>query len=75
MDSTLESIARGQILSGLKELPESWVFKFKRMYSPHDLEANIESVVEKMAPELLDWALTQVESSLKKYRAQLVHGV
>ena len=74
MNPTVAQFTRRKIIEGIRQLPESWQFKFKQMYSHQDLDAPIETVVEKMAPERLDWALTQVENSLRKYRAKSVQG-
>ena len=66
MTATAEKFYRDQILKGLKQLTHEHCEVFKRMYSPQDLEAPIENVVEEMPTERLFWALQQVENTLKK---------
>ena len=68
MNNTVEQFTRDQILEGLKELPESWVFMFKRMYSHENLDAKIEDVVNSMPSDKLDWALSQVQNSIKRFK-------
>lgn len=67
MNSTIEKFTRQTIKDGLKRCTESQQFLFKRMYSPKNLELPIDEVVDKMPIEKLDWALTQIESTNKKY--------
>lgn len=51
---------------GLAQLPEDWQTMFKRMYSHGHLDADINDVVDSMPDDKLDWAMQQVEESLKK---------
>ena len=69
MNPTIEKFARQQILDGLKTLPDGWQGLFKRMYAHKTPHADIESVVSGIPAEKLDWALTQVENSIKKLGA------
>ena len=73
MNETIENFARTKILEGLLQLPEKSTKMFKLMYS---LDGNyksqneailvpIEDVVKNMSSEKLNWALSQVEASLK----------
>ena len=66
MNNTVSNFTRQQIKEGLKQLPDSWQTIFKRMYSHDNLDCDIETVVDNMPDEKLDWALSQVENSLKK---------
>jgi hypothetical protein len=66
MNQMLQDFAREWLKQSLAELPESNHMLFKRMYSHMDLEKPINAVVDAMAPEKLDWAMQQVENSLKK---------
>lgn len=66
MNKTVEDFMRNQIKNGLKQLPDSWKELFKRMYSHKDLSKDINKVVDDMPIEKLDWALSQVENSMKK---------
>ena len=40
---------------------------FKRMYAHGNLDADINSVVDSMPAEKLDWAMQQVYNTLRKY--------
>lgn len=74
MNSTLKAVAREKILEGLKELPEGWNIKFKLMYGSscagdrNMRDVPIEEVVDNIPEEKVDWALTQVENSVKKFK-------
>ena len=69
MNAQLQAFARHTIKEGLAQLPDVCVLLFKRMYSPGNLELPIEEVVDKMPEDRLDWAMQQVENSLKKQAA------
>lgn len=71
MNNSVEDFIRDSLKRGLKRLPEKWQLTFKRMYSHKDLEKDIEAVVDDMPTDKLDWALTQVENSLKKLEFDL----
>lgn len=77
MNGTLDKIARELILEGLDKLPKSWQVKFKLMYCSPKLQLqkridiDIREVVAKMDSDKLDWALSQVEASLKKQKNTL----
>jgi hypothetical protein len=74
MNPTLEAFARQQLIDGLGKLPNGWVRLFKLMYGRHEGERSIEeaaamdiaAVVAEMPADKLDWALSQVENSLRK---------
>ena len=66
MNDQLKNFAREQLKDGLKQLPENWQMTFRRMYSHKDLEKDICAVVDDIPEEKLDWAMQQVENSLKK---------
>ena len=73
MNSTLEIFAREKIKEGLGWLPVEWQRKFKLMYVPRNISIDtmdINDVVDKMPADKLDWALTQVENSIKKMVSQ-----
>lgn len=72
MNKTISRIIRQQIKDGLKQLPDSWQTKFKRMYSQNNLDWDIETVVDNMPNEKLDWALSQVENSLKRFITKII---
>ena len=66
MNKSLASFARERIKEGLKSLPRGEQEMFKRFYAQGHLELPINIVVENMPDVKLDWALTQVQNSLKK---------
>lgn len=66
MNKTLQDFARKELKAGLAKLPEGNVKMFKRMYSHENLELPIDEVVDNMNEERLDWALVQVQNSLKE---------
>ena len=66
MNKSISDFTRQQIKEGLKQLPYNWQMMFKRMYSHNNLDCDIVTVVDNMPDEKLDWALSQVENSLKK---------
>jgi len=66
MNAQLQAYARQTIKDGLAKLPEGHQLLFKRMYSPGKLDLPIDEVVDNMPEDRLDWAMQQVENSLKK---------
>jgi hypothetical protein len=78
MNDTLQKFARQQLKEGLARLPESSHIMFKRMYAgtgtgkqegmclPGDLDRDINEVVDAMPAERLDWAMQQIERSIKR---------
>ena len=70
MNKQLSEYARETIKAGLAKLPESNQLIFKRMYSPDDLGAEINSVVDSMPNDRLDHAVTQVQRTLDKGSAK-----
>jgi len=66
MNNQIQDFARSTLKDGLIKLPENWQRMFKRMYSPDDLSANIEDVVDMVPEDKLDWAMQQVQRSLDK---------
>jgi len=66
MNKGLEDYARKLIKEGLVQLPENWQIMFKRMYSHDNLDIDINTLVDNMPEDKLDWAMQQVEKSLRK---------
>lgn len=64
MDEILTEFARQNLKEGLAKCTSEQVMFFKRMYSHNNLDAEIESVVENMPSEKLDWAMQQVQKQL-----------
>lgn len=69
MNKQLQEFARNTLKEGLSKLPESNHAIFKRMYSPDNLKANIDSVIDAMPENKLDWAMQQVQRTLEKNNA------
>jgi len=65
MNDQLQKFARDMLKVGLAKLPEDHKLIFKKMYSPKNLEADINDVVDTMPAERLDWAMQQVERSIE----------
>jgi hypothetical protein len=66
MNHLIEQFARDWLKEHLPKLPESNHRTFRLMYSHKDLEKPLDAVVDGMPTDKLDWAMTQVENSLKK---------
>ena len=64
MNKILADFARQNIKEGLAKCTSKQVMFFKRMYSHENLEAEIESVVDGMSDEKLDWAMQQIQRQL-----------
>ena len=64
MNDTLVMFARLNLKDNLAKCSLGQQMFFKRMYSHKDLEAKIESVVDSMPDEKLDWAMQQVQRQL-----------
>jgi hypothetical protein len=74
MNDQLRQFARKNIKDGLSQLPDNWQQKFKMMYGRNNGERSLEDaiamsvndVVDEMADDKLDWAMTQIANSIKK---------
>lgn len=66
MNQQIQDFARSTLKAGLAKLSPANHLLFKRMYSPKNLEADINSVVDSMPVEKLDWAMQQVQRTLDK---------
>ena len=66
MNKTIEQFARQQIKQKLARCTFEQQKLFKRMYSPQNIDALLVDVCDNMPTEKLDWALTQIEHTLKK---------
>lgn len=69
MNQHLQNFARQWLKDALAKLPESNHMVFKRMYSHMDLDKPINDVVDAMPADKLDWAMQQVENSLRKQQS------
>ena len=67
MNEALQTYARQQLIDGLNQCTDGQVKLFKRMYAFKHLDWSIEDIVAAMPEEKLDWAMQQVERTLKKH--------
>lgn len=63
MNNKLSQFARDQLKQGLKNCTKREVLMFKRMYGKS--ESEIDKVVNNIPDEKLDWAMQQIEKTLK----------
>ena len=68
MNNQMQEFAKKTLKEGLAQLPDDWQMMFKRMYSHDNLDTPISDVVDNMPDDKLDWAMRQVENTLKKVR-------
>ena len=65
MNKTVVKFIREQIKKGLAQLTDKNRMLFNRMYSYDNLNKPVNEVVDNILEDKLNWALTQVENSLK----------
>jgi hypothetical protein len=68
MNSLIAKYARDKIKEGLLILSERHRMRFKRMYSARNLKRPIDDIIKNLPDEKLNWALTQVQNTLKGIR-------
>ena len=66
MNNQIQEFARNILKESLSQLPDGHQVKFKRMYSPENLDAPRSDVVDSMPEDKLDWAMQQVEYSIAR---------
>jgi hypothetical protein len=66
MNPELVSYAKEYIRINIKQLKDEHILIFKKMYSSHNLAANIDDVIDNMAIDKLNWAIHQITNSLLK---------
>lgn len=66
MNETVITFTRNKIKEGLGKLSEKHKLRFNQMYSFKNLDKDVNEVVDEMSEEKLDWALTQIENSMRK---------
>ena len=71
MNKQLQKFAREQLKLGLSKCSEKEQIVFKRMYAHDKMGMEINDVVDKMDESRLDWAMQQVESTLKKKQMEI----
>lgn len=62
----IDTFIRQQLKDLLARLSDDNITLFKRMYAHNDMELHIDSVVDKMPADKLDWAIEQCENTLRK---------
>ena len=65
-NETIKNIAKELLKKLLSECTDNQQLMFKRMYSHKNLELTINEAVEQMEDDKIDWAMTQVEQTIKK---------
>lgn len=66
MNKTVVRFMREQIKKGLDKLEDKHRLFFKRMYSQAIMSKSINDIIDNMPEQKLDWALTQIENTLKE---------
>lgn len=66
MNEELQQYARKCLKEKIITLSEAHQLLFKQMYSHNNLDLSIEEVIDNMNESKLDWAMKQVENTLKK---------
>jgi hypothetical protein len=65
-NETLQAAARTILKDLLAQCTEGQQLLFKRMYSPNNLALPINTAVDLMDPDKIDWAITQTERTVAK---------
>ena len=65
-NETLQTAARKILKDLLAQCTEGQQLLFKRMYSPNNLGLPINTAVDLMDPDKIDWAITQTERTVAK---------
>lgn len=69
MNDRLQAHARNLFKIDLLKYHKDQQHKFKLMYAKSancDLEATVETIIDNMPEDKLDWAMSQVENTLRK---------
>ena len=66
MNEELSTVARNFLKENLEKCTDGEIHVFKMMYSPVNPDLSIDKVVDQMADEKLDWAMSQVKNTMKK---------
>lgn len=65
MNTALQTFARTMLKTGLAECSKDQQEMFKRIYAD-DLDLHIDVVVDRMPENKLDWAMQQIENTIRK---------
>jgi len=66
MNSQLRNFARQTLKASFPRLPVAHISMFKRMYSHGNPDADINTVIDMLPDDRLDWAMQQVQQSIEK---------
>ncbi len=66
MNEQIQVFSRNWLKINLKKCSNKEQKLFKRMYSHEDIEKDIEKVIDDIKPESLEWAMAQVQRTLKQ---------
>lgn len=66
MNHILEKVARDYLKENLIKLKPDNIMMFKRMYCPRLKNDDIDILCDKIPKSELDWAMIQVENTMKK---------
>lgn len=69
MNNQIQEFARNTIKDGLAKCTDGQQRLFKCMYANGNLGLSINDIVDQMQEDKLDWAMQQVENTLKKNQA------
>jgi hypothetical protein len=72
MNNMLSQYARLQLKDGLSRCTEPQQVLFKRMYCHEHLDWSIEKCVDNMPEDSLDWAMQQVQNTLRKSSLEVI---
>lgn len=74
MNDKLEAFARKELKDMLAQCTAGQIHNFKRMYSHGSLTLDINTVVDSMPSEKLDWAMQQCQRTLDKTNKEIDNG-
>lgn len=66
MNNITENFNRDWLKENIALCNESQQQMFKRMYSHNNLDLDVNSIIDKMPEDKLDWAMQQVQHTLEK---------
>ena len=64
-NETLINLAKVALKNLLSECTDEQKLMFKRMYCSKNLELSVDDAVDQMDNDKIDWAMTQVERTIK----------
>ena len=68
MNEELSTYARKFLKENIPKCSEGEIHVFKMMYSPVNPQLDIDKVIDQMPDEKLDWAMSQVNNTMKKVK-------